>query len=567
MTTLRTLSLVLLVLLALLVAGASATEPMRLHLIWTNDLHGHIAPEEARFMNPEFPPPLGGAASAATYIKRVRAQAEAAGEHVLLVDVGDIFQGTPIGTKTEGKAVIDYFNAIGYDLLVPGNHDFDLGRDVAETLAEQSSFPWVACNLVETATGEVVDWCVPELMLEFGGVKIGVVGIITPGTKHMSFPENIKGLDFLPMAAAIEQSRDRLLAQGADLIMLGIHEGLPYDPKQGWANIAGAEQTDAEDEHGHSHGANYSGTGVPNLMELMNQVSGVDFAVGGHTHRGYHEPWIDPVNHTLCFESYGNGSSIGHAILLVDPESKQLVGWERSHDRGTLITLFEDEIEPDPEITEVLRPYVEETARAMARQVGTAAVNLSRGGPGNSLMGNLVTDAMRTRFEADFSFQNMGGLRADLPQGPITAGDIFGVLPFGNELVIIEIDGRMLRRIVERKLRGESGGICISGAEVTYDKGRPDWDRVVSLTVGGEPWDPDRTYKAVCTNFLLEGNSGLGFLTGIEADKVMPTQVRTSEAVEWYFEQHDPVRPRIDSRWVEKPGQGQAPYLASEYLP
>ena len=83
---------------------------LRLHLLWTNDMHGHIAPEGAKFMNPAFPPPLGGGASAANYIKEVRAKAAAAGEEVLLVDVGDMFQGTPIGNKTKGAAVIDYFN-------------------------------------------------------------------------------------------------------------------------------------------------------------------------------------------------------------------------------------------------------------------------------------------------------------------------------------------------------------------------------------------------------------------------------------------------------------------------
>ncbi|MEZ4387431.1 MAG: bifunctional UDP-sugar hydrolase/5'-nucleotidase [Candidatus Krumholzibacteriia bacterium] len=564
MNTLRVSALVLILLAATLVAAGE--EPLRLHVIWTNDVHGHIAPEPARFMNPEFPPPLGGAPAAATYIKRVRAEAATAGEAVLLMDVGDMFQGTPIGTKTEGRAVIDYYNAIGYDFAVPGNHDFDLGREVTERLARASRFPWLAANLVEKDTGRVVDWCVPTLMIEREGVKIGVIGIITPGTKHMSFPQNIAGLDFLPMAATVAKYRDELKRQGADLILLAIHEGLPYDPQQGWAAIAGAEETDAELEQGGAHGSNYSGS-VPNLMELVNAVPGIDIAVGGHTHRGYQEPWIDPVNHTLCFESFGNGSSIGHAVLLIDPKSRQLVGWERSHDQGTLITLFADEFPPDPEIAEVIRPYQEEAERAMARQVGTAAVNLTRGGPGNSLMGNLVTDAMRTRFDADFAFQNMGGLRADLPAGPITAGDIFSVLPFGNELVIVEMDGRMLRRILERKVAGESGGLCVSGITMEFDKTRPDWDRVVTLLVGGEPWDPDRIYKAVCTNFLLEGNSGLDFLTTIPAAAVMPTQIRTSEAVEWYIEQHDPVRPRIDNRWVEVTGKPQAPYLTTRYLP
>ena len=558
--------LLTLALVAALALTAGAAEPLRLHLLWTNDIHGHILPEPARFMNPEFPPPLGGAPSAATYIKRVRAEAEEAGEPVLLVDVGDVFQGTPIGNKTEGRAVIDYFNAVGYDFAVPGNHEFDLGKHVPERMAADSEFPWLAANLVDEKTGEVVDWCRPTLMLERGGIEIGVIGIITPGTAHMSFPENIAGLEFLPMAPVIREYRDQLRAEGADIILLGIHEGLPYDPGEGWAKIAGSEQTDVEREHGYTHGANYSGD-TPNLMELMNEVAGIDIAVGGHTHRGYQEPWIDPVNHTLCFETFGNGSSIGHAVLLIDRESKQVVGWERSHDRGTIITLFEDQIPPDPEITELLRPYSEETERAMARVVGHAAVNLTRGGPGNSLMGNLVTDAMRTRFDVDFSFQNLGGLRADLPVGPITAGDVFSVLPFGNELVVVEMDGRMLRRVIERKVRGDSGGICVSGVRVRFDRSRSDWDRLVSLEIGGEPWDADRTYTAVCTNYLLEGNSGLDFLTMIPADQVMPTQVRTAEAVEWYLEQHDPVRPEVDGRWAEVAGREQAPYLDESYLP
>jgi 2',3'-cyclic-nucleotide 2'-phosphodiesterase (5'-nucleotidase family) len=569
-------------LLSLIFASAAAADDgdlRRLHLLWTNDIHGHIAPEPARFMNPEFPPPLGGAPSAAAYIKRVRAEAAAAGEDVLLVDVGDIFQGTPIGNKTEGRAVVEYFNAIGYDLVVPGNHDFDLGRDVAEDLAERSDFPWVAANLIEESTGEVVDWCVPTLMLERAGLRIGVVGIITPGTAAMSFPENIAGLEFRPMAPTIAKYRDRLREQGADIIFLGIHEGLPYDPEAGWQEIAGAVEQATDDgresemaphqekqEDQGYHAANYSGEGIPNLMELVNMVPGIDIAVGGHTHQGYQEPWIDPVNHTMCFETYGNGSGLGHAILLVDPQLKEIVGWERSHDRGTIVTLFEDQHWPDQEIAEVIRPHQEKAEQEMARVVGETAVPLTRGDAGANVMGNLVTDAMRTRFEADFSFQNLGGLRANLPAGPITAGDVFRVLPFGNELVLVEMQGAMIRRVIERKLRGNSRGICISGAEVVYDKTRPDWDRVVELTIGGEPLDPEATYQAVFTNFLLEGNSGLDFLTTIAAEAVMPTQVRTAEAVEWYLEQNSPVRPRIDDRWVEKPGQAQAPYLQEQEL-
>ncbi len=568
-TIISVLLLSILVLAGVLNAGAADKEDdriLRLHLMWTNDVHGHIAPEPARFMNPAFPPPLGGGASAARYIKAVRAKAEAAGEEVLLVDVGDMWQGTPIGSKTEGTAVIEYFNAIGYDFAVPGNHDFDKGRDNAERLARMSNFPWVCCNLVEEETGEIVDWVLPDLMIDVQGIKIGVVGIITPSTKTMSFPKNVMGLEFTNMPEQVSEYRDRLKSDGADLIFLAIHEGLPYDPKEGWKRIAGGEETETAGEQAGTFGTNYSNYGM-NLMELVHEVPGIDFAVGGHTHRGYHEPWIDYVNHTMCFESFGNGSSIGHAILLIDRKTKSLIGYEGSHDRGTLITLFEDEIWPDPEIQEVIRPYHEKAEAEMQKVVGRSAVALPRGDAGSNLVGNLVTDAMVEYFKADFSFQNLGGLRANLPAGNLTSRDIFSVLPFGNELVVVEMDGRMVRRIIERKVAGNSSGLVIGGAKMSYDPGRVDYDRVVELEINGEPWDPNRIYKVVCTNFLMEGNSGLDFLTSIKGEKIVPTGFTTMESVEHYLELHSPVRPRVDDRWVEKKHFDQESYLRVEYLP
>jgi len=539
---------------------AGTSDVIRLHLMWTNDLHGHIAPEGAYFLNPNFPPPLGGGASAARYIKQVRSSAAEKGEPVLLLDVGDMFQGTPIGTKSEGEAVIAYFNAIGYDFAVPGNHEFDLGRQVPERLARMSEFPWVCANLIESSTGEVVDWCVPTLLLQRSGVNIGVIGIITPGTAKMSFPDNIKGLEFLPMPETIEKYRDQLLAEGADLICLAIHEGLPYDPKAGWAEIARTQEeaTDATSTYGGY--AQYSGI---NLMELVNLVPGIDFAVGGHTHRGYNEPWVDPVNHTLCFETYGNGSSLGHVILEIDKQTHDLIGYDRPHDRGTIVTLFEDEIWPDLEITEVIHPWLEKTEAEMNRVIGQTAGNLGRGDAGSNLVGNLVTDAMIDYFDADFAFQNLGGLRADLPAGDITAGDIFSVLPFGNELVVVQMKGEMMLRVVERKLRGSSSGICISGAEIHFDSSRPNDDRVVSFLVGGQPLELEREYRAVVTSFLMEGNSGLDFLTTIPEEKVQLTQITTGEAVERYVKLNSPLRPEIDGRWAEKRGVEKAPYLTA----
>lgn len=550
--------------LALAVALGGAAVPagppddgvLRIHLLWTNDLHGHIAPEGARFMNPNFPPPLGGAASAAAYIKRVREAAAAAGEEVLLVDVGDMFQGTPVGTKTQGTAVIEYFNHIGYDLAVPGNHDFDLGRRNTERLAGLSRFPWLCANLVEKDSGKVVDWCRPTLMLEKGGVKIGVIGIITPGTASMSFPANIEGLEFRPMAETVARHRDELRAQGAQLIFLAIHEGLPFDAEQAWRKRAESAEDDALQPQ-RSFGT-YGGQGLDGLVA---EVPGIDFAVGGHTHRGYTEPWIDPVHHTLCFESYGNGSSLGHAILEVDRRTGGLAGWLPSHDQGVLVTLFEDEIWPDEATRQVIQPWVEKTDAEMNRVVGRLAVNLPRGGAGNNLVGNLVTDAMRARFKADLAIQNLGGLRADMRSGDVTARDVFNVLPFGNEVVVAKMPGELLLRVFERKVSGLSGGICVSGAQVVFNPDRPDGQRLCALTIGGEPIDAARTYRVALTNYLMEGNSGLDMLTSVPETDVEPTRLTDGEALEAYLREQGALHPRLDDRWLEQKGCARAAYL------
>ena len=548
------------------VAGAADEGIVRMHLLWTNDIHGHVAPEPARFMNPSFPPPLGGGASMMNYVEEVRAMAAAAGEEVLLLDAGDTFQGAPVGSKTKGDAVVEFFNTIGYDAIVPGNHDFDMGRENCERLAKNCNMPWICANLRDESTGELVDWVIPTTTFHKGGLKIGLIGIVTPATVHMSFPDNIRGLIFDPMAPAIERWRDELRAQGCDMVGLLIHEGLPFDPDAGWKEIINS-QVENDDRETDAGGYGYVRSGNMNLMELMHEVSGIDFAVGGHTHRGYQEPWIDPVTHTICLESYGNGSSVGHVIFNIDAASGSIVSWDAPHDRGTLITLFEDEYWPHQTMADALEPYIEMTEAEMGRIIGQSKVNLNRGGPGANIVGNLVTDAMRLYFEADFSFQNLGGLRANVPAGDITARDVFSILPFGNELVVVDMDGAMIRRIVERKVRGKSGGICISGAQVRFNKSRPDMNRVCSFLIGGEPLDPKKIYKVVATSFLMEGNSGLDFLTGIASNKIELTQITTAETVEAFVAANSPIRPRIDDRWVEDPSAVQNPYLEAPFLP
>ncbi|MCK5033537.1 MAG: metallophosphoesterase [Calditrichia bacterium] len=175
---------------------AANEQEQNLIIFYTNDLHGGITEQEAEFLNPDFPPILGGGAAAANIIFQARNQSKNTDDVILVLDAGDIFQGTPVGTKTEGQAIIEYMNDVKYDAVTAGNHDFDLGKDVFIKMTEKANFPILSANLIDKSTNNVFAFVKPYTIIEKKGLKIGVFGLSTEATEQMSFPEHIKGLDF-----------------------------------------------------------------------------------------------------------------------------------------------------------------------------------------------------------------------------------------------------------------------------------------------------------------------------------------------------------------------------------
>ena len=556
----KALALVTLVALVAAPAAFAAAAPgtVRLHLLWTNDVHGHVAPEGATFMNPNFPPPLGGGASAAAYLEKLRAQIAAdPSQSIVLVDAGDTWSGAPVGSLTQGKVMEEYFRSLGYDGVVPGNHEFDKGEEIPIRMAEEMGKKFLCANIFKEGTDTLVDWVEPYRVVERAGLRIGIIGATTPGTKYMAFEKNIAGLDFRPILPEIERWRDHLYAaEKVDVVIAVIHEGLPYDAQKEWQALQ-VRVADGEDIRANVRG----------LMDLAHVLERVPVIVGGHTHRGYREPWTDPVTQTLVLESFGNGSSLGHLILKVDAASKTIVGWDTPRRDGVLVTLFEDEWWPDEAAAEDLRPYIETAERGLDVKVGSSRIELTRRGGSNSPMGNLVTQAMLDHTGADFAFVNLGGLRADLPAGDITLGDLLKVMPFDNSLAVVQMPGRMIRDIFERKSRRGSSGIAQSGAQVMVDPDASDGERVRELLIAGQPVDPDKIYRVATTDYLLQGNSGLGMLAQIPPDQVDYMMVADRTAVQRYIETHSPVSPRVDDRWRERKGAPQAAYLREWPVP
>lgn len=529
-------SVLLALLLGCLTASPAAAEVVRLTVMHTNDIHGGISPSDATYMNREFPPRIGGAASMVTVLQRVRREAEARGQEFLLLDSGDTFQGTPIGTLTKGRAVIDFMNRAGYDALALGNHDFDEGKENCRELVERANFPVLAANLHSRETGRTADWVEPWIVKDFGSLKVGIIGLITPETANMSFPANIAGLDFAPMAPVVREAVEELRAQDVDVILAVGHVGIPYDPEEYSRRVE-------------ANGWPEDGDPRSNAMDVAHAARGLDAFFCGHIHKGFDEAWTVPDTHTLLFQTYGRGSGAGIVTLTIDTDTNQILGHEFWSARGYLITFFEDEFWPDEAEREIVDAETAKSEAGMDAVIGRVADKLLRGDP-DSPLGNAVCDAMLEETGADFAFTNLGGLRDDIQAGPVTHRDIFQVLPFGNKMVLMDVSGALLREIVETRISGGHGGLHTAGGRIVFNATRPDFDRVTSFEVGGEPWDPAATYRIVTSDFLAQGNADLKMLPLVPPSQTIYTGKTMREALQNWVTRHDPASAASDGRWI-----------------
>lgn len=534
-----------LVLIVALLAALSLAmaKDLRLDIMWSNDVHGGIDRAQATFMNPEFPPQLGGGGSAATLIKQVRSW-ESKTRSSLLLDAGDFFQGRPVGTVTNGRAVIEYMNTIGYDAMTIGNHEFDILQDDLQETLKLAKFPILTSNVIDQRTGKVPWYAVPYIVVERLGMRIGILGFTTTDTEKMSFPENIKNITFLSekevVAKYVKILREEELV---DIVIVLGHAGLPYDVESTYLSRYDAKGNPLQEER-------YAVWGY-DAQEIAREVEGIDLFIGGHMHRGIPQPWVDPYTHTMVIQGYAYGSNLGLITLTIDPETKTVSGWESPALReGSMITLFEDQFIPDEEIAPMIAAQVAVAEKGMDEIVGTAGVYLSRTNvDAQSLMGNTIVDAMRYRTGADFAFMNLGGVRSDIKSGPVTYRNIFDVMPFDNMVVTFQCTGEFLRRIIETRVEGGRHGMVVSGVNVVYSKKRPNFDRVTTLRIGGQPWDPNKIYTCVTTDFLMQGNAGLTLLTSVPESDITFLQVNLRDAIVHYFRNNSPIRTKIDDRW------------------
>ncbi len=514
-------------------SAPAPAEPVRLTLVGTNDFHGWVMPHRATLPDGQ-QVEEGGAALFASYVARLREDNPGG---VLLLDGGDLFQGTLASNLVEGAIVVDVYNLLGYTAVAIGNHEFDYGPvgpgpvatrpdedplGALKARVAQAKFPFLSANVREQ-DGRHPAWLGNDgtTVVTVKGVKVGLLGLSTLQTPQTTHPVNVASLKFESLADAAKEAARSLREQGAEVVVAVAHAGGKCADLANPRDTSGCVKDDGE---------------IYAVLDALPEGA-VDAVVAGHTHQVMGHFFGDvPV-----IETTGMARSFGVVDLYVDPSTHRVLP-ERTRIQAAIpvcgavdatlktcdplklrdakdvrmvpATFLGQPVTPDARVEALVAPAEARVEEEQRRPVGVRSqARMPQVYEGESALGNLIADAMREEAHADVAVMNAGGIRADLPQGPLTFGKLYEILPFDNSLAVMDLGADELRRFLALAYGGRKGVFAVSGVEVTLGA-CPGPERLRGVTLpGGKPLDAKATYRVAVPDFLLRGGDGVGPLT------------------------------------------------------
>jgi 5'-nucleotidase/UDP-sugar diphosphatase len=487
-----------LILLALIflvaLCGCERADLYPLCILHTNDIHGHITSERVRGWKER----TGGAAVLVGCIKRIRAENQRKGIPTLVLDAGDIFMGTPEGNVSGGMAVIEIMNAAGYDALTIGNHEFDLGVNNLEKLAMSADFPFLGANVYNAATGLMPRFLKPYLLRDFGALRVGIIGVVTQETPSIVMPGGTGRIVLKGAEQTVSTCRAALAERGANFVVVVSHLGVGADEK------------------------------------MAREVEGVGVIIGGHSHDLLSQPVRVRQTGTLICQAESYGKYLGKLDLKVDP----LQHTARKY-RYEAIPLKKGQCPPDESVVPIVEKWKTRAGERFGEVVGSALTNITSRSNGESPLGDLITDSMRSVTGAEIAFHNSYGIREPLLKGTITRRDTYEVMPFDNTIYTMQLTGGQVREILEQSLSLKQGLLQVSGLKVVYDPEGPSGSRVLTVSCGGRELDNQRSYSVVTNSYLAQG--GDFYSTFLEAHDVLNTGILDRDALNHYIRSHSPL--------------------------
>jgi 2',3'-cyclic-nucleotide 2'-phosphodiesterase (5'-nucleotidase family) len=431
-----------------------------IRVLETTDFHGAVlgGGRERRTQRP-----IGGSLAIAATIARERALNP---EGTVLIDGGDLFQGTMVSNLQFGRPVVEQMNLLGYTAASVGNHEFDWGVDTLVRRVREMKFADLAANMVERKTGKRPAWSRTDTTVLRRGVRVGLVGLAYPGTPRVTLPANVAHLRFDDDSTAAANVSSRLRKAGASLVV-------------GFGHIP-AETDSTRRARG-------------DLTRLA-KIPSVDAWFGGHSHNVVD----DRVEDRPVMIAGALGQYLAVADLVMDPVKKKVV---ESSQR--VLTAYADG-EPDSAWVARIAHWNADVATVAAQVIGATGVALHRRSP-ETTIGDFICDAMRWDAKVDIALQNPGGMRADLDQGPITRGEVYAVMPFDNTIVTVELTGAQVKLALEQSLRGNRV-TQVSGVRYVLEPTTQNRWGVKSVTLAdGTPIDESKTYTVAVNNFMASG--------------------------------------------------------------
>lgn len=558
-----------------------AASNIDIKIIAFNDFHGHLEPPKMSIASPAgngaetIAVPAGGAAYMASAIKHLKSR----NPHHAVVSAGDMIGASPlVSALFLDEPTIEVFNEIGIDFNAVGNHEFDKGKDellrmknggcAKHTHREPcllnkqfpgANFGFLAANTVK-ADGSTL---FPATGIkEFGSgaakVKVGFIGMTLQGTPGIVTPAGVAGLAFKDEVTTANALIPQLKAEGADIIVVVVHEG----------GLTSGGYNDKSCP-------NLSGDIVP-ILEKLDPA--VDVVVSGHTHRAYICDYgkTNPAKPFLLTSAGQYGTIITDIDLTFNLKTRKLVsksannlivqGEPFTSRAGTTVAISSlyPSFARDQEVDNLVSEYAAAAAPLASREVGslTTSITRHRAASGESALGNLVADAQLAatraaeRGRAQIALMNPGGLRADLnvPEGggKVTYGQIFGVHPFGNNLVVKSFTGAQLRALLEQQFHSGSNTagnprvlFPSAGFTYRYDLTRPAGSRVTDMRLNGNRIIDTSVYRVTMNSYLAGGGDNFTLSTKGTNDLGGELDV---DALEAYLRANSPLSPPATDR-------------------
>ncbi|MEY8347644.1 5'-nucleotidase C-terminal domain-containing protein [Bacillus cereus] len=485
-------------------------------MLGINDLHGQLDTVK-KINNKE----AGGAEYLAAHLR----DREQQNPNTLMVHAGDIVGASPpVSALLQDEPTIEILNDLGFDVGTIGNHEFDEGIDEMHRLIyggyhektgnfKGAKFPYVAANFYNKSTGRL--FLPPFTVKMVQGVPVGFIGVVTTDTPNVVMPTMLKNVQITDEVEAINKSAQQLKRLGVKSIVVLAHVGGTTDD-----------------------------TGVTNgdLVRLANDTDPeVDVIFGGHSHTYVN----GTVNNKLVVQANSYGMAFADVDVKIDRKTKDIV-----EKKAEVVTTYHEGIKPDQQVKKKMDQYQEKIAPLVNQVVGksTAPIDRKQNAAGESTLGNLVADAQRATMNTQIALMNPGGIRNDLDAGDITWGELYGIQPFGNQLIKINLTGQDIRDILNQQWQKDKTRMLqISGIQYTWDANKADGEKITNIHLtNGEELVASKTYSVVANAFLASGGDGfVSFKNGKDAE----TGPNDFEALVDYVKQvKEPIQPIIDGR-------------------